>query len=69
MSSDLIRINVVRFGANSLLQATSPDLPTLNVIGTDDADLLECLPPVIASALGLAPSEINLSGIRARLVL
>jgi hypothetical protein len=60
-----IAIEVQPIGATRMLKATSPQLPTLTVMGTDAADLLQCLPPVIASlldALGKPSQAVTLNG-------
>jgi hypothetical protein len=44
-------LTVTPFGANGLLMATSDQMPNLMVTGTDDANLWDCLQPVITSLI------------------
>jgi hypothetical protein len=42
---------VTPFGDHGLLMATSEQMPNLRVTGTDDANLWDCLQPVITSLI------------------
>lgn len=65
MTPSEITIDVTAFGTTDMLRASSPDMPTLTVIGVDVADLLDNLPSVIASlldSLGEPGRSVTLNG-------
>ena len=49
MGDVILHLTVTEFGATKMLRATSEQMPNLMVTGTDEADLWECLGPVIES--------------------
>ena len=52
-------LTVKPFGKNGLLLATSEQMPNLRVTGTDDADLWDCLQPVITSLVEAAGDRVQ----------
>jgi hypothetical protein len=44
-------LDVTSFGKTGMLKAKGRQMPNLMVVGTDAADLLDCVQPVVASLL------------------